>query len=326
MDQKRTSARPGIRLALAIGWTLTIVAPVGQCAEVEGLRLSPDTRRLEIDGKVAKQDVFPQLKGVLEYVAACEGGKIYESLFVLQPTAAQIYAATQRLGLPRGKAAWDDEQGKHYLPEGHPVKVSVRWKAGGEEQLRRIEDFIIDEAGKETMPHGDWVYIGSELVEDPASGQRVPQVTVVKNIISMHHQDPGVLIQNPLPSATDQTKHHANKKLLPKEGTSITLIIEIPKRKVAEGTVRIHAFLSGRVQGVGFRNFTQRAARQLNIGGWVKNLADGRVELIAEGDQKAIEAFKKQIRRGPRPAKVENLEIKAEQPMGLSPDQFDILY
>jgi acylphosphatase len=141
----------------------------------------------------------------------------------------------------------------------------------------------------------------------------------------MHHQDPGVLIQNPLESASDQSQHHCNKKLLPKEGTSITLIIEIPKRDVAEGAQRIHAFISGRVQGVGFRNFTQRAAKGLKVTGWVKNLDDGRVELVAEGDEKALAELEKQVRKGPRPARVKDVEIKREKATGLFED-FKIVY
>jgi len=310
---------------------LLILAPVlfgaasGGASKVKGLRVFPDQRRIEIDGKVAKQDVFPQLKGVLEYVAACQGGKVYESLFILQPKPEEILAATQQLGLTRGKAAWDDEAGKHHMPQGQPVTLWVRWKANGKENLRRVEDFVCDATGKETMPHCNWTYIGSEIVQDPATGKRVPQVAIVKNIVSLHHEDPGVLIQNPLPSATDQSKHHANKALLPKEGTSITLIIEIPKREIPTNTVRIHAFISGRVQGVGFRNFTQRWAKQYKLTGWVKNLPDGRVELVAEGDSKAIEQFEKKIHRGPRPARVTKVEIKREKPTGLS-DRFEVIY
>jgi len=277
-----------------------------------------------MDGKVAKQDVYPQLKGVLEYVGACEGGKVYESLFVLQPKPEEILDATKQLGLTRGKPAFDDGAGKHQMPEGQGVTLWIRWKDGGKEQLRRVEDFIRDEKTTETMPQCNWTYIGSEEVEDPGSGRKVPQVAVVKNIISLHHQDPGVLIQNPLPTATDQSKHHANKALLPKEGTSITMIIEIPKREIAAGVVSFHAFISGRVQGVGFREFTQRSAKQLKLSGWVKNLPDGRVEILAEGDETALAEFEKAIRTGPRPAKVTNVEITRGKATGLF-DHFDVI-
>ena len=53
--------------------------------------------------------------------------------------------------------------------------------------------------------------------------------------------------------------------------------------------VRAHAFFSGTVQGVGFRYTASGFARELHLTGWVKNLSDGRVEMVAEGPQKAIE-------------------------------------
>ena len=53
---------------------------------------------------------------------------------------------------------------------------------------------------------------------------------------------------------------------------------------------RIHCFIAGRVQGVSYRAYTQREATQLGLGGWVRNCADGRVELVAEGEQDKLQA------------------------------------
>jgi acylphosphatase len=58
---------------------------------------------------------------------------------------------------------------------------------------------------------------------------------------------------------------------------------------------RIHIFYSGRVQGVGFRFTVERIALKLGITGWVKNLFDGRVELVAEGKEEKLEKFLKEI-------------------------------
>jgi acylphosphatase len=67
--------------------------------------------------------------------------------------------------------------------------------------------------------------------------------------------------------------------------------------------------ISGRVQGVGFRFFAERAARELGIRGWVRNLADGRVEAHAVGPTAALEDFEARLRRGPRMAEVRSVEV-----------------
>ena len=59
---------------------------------------------------------------------------------------------------------------------------------------------------------------------------------------------------------------------------------------------RLHTYYSGRVQGVGFRFTTQNLARGFEVTGWVRNLPDGRVELLAEGERTELEAFGRAIR------------------------------
>lgn len=72
--------------------------------------------------------------------------------------------------------------------------------------------------------------------------------------------------------------------------------------------------LSGLVQGVGFRFFTQRAAARHQVRGYVKNLADGRVEAFAEGDEKSVENFKNDLIAGPTFSKVEHIEETVLEP------------
>lgn len=64
----------------------------------------------------------------------------------------------------------------------------------------------------------------------------------------------------------------------------------------------------GRVQGVGFRAFTRNAARALSLGGWVRNRPDGTVELEVEGPAEAVQAFRRQVRQGPRFSRVDGLD------------------
>jgi len=67
-------------------------------------------------------------------------------------------------------------------------------------------------------------------------------------------------------------------------------------------------FISGTVQGVGFRFFTQRAAARHQVLGYVRNLKDGRVEALAEGNEKAVENFKHDLTAGPTYSKVDEIE------------------
>lgn len=80
--------------------------------------------------------------------------------------------------------------------------------------------------------------------------------------------------------------------------------------------VRAHLLISGTVQGVGFRFFAARAARRRGVSGYVRNLADGRVEAVAEGDRLAVEGFLDDLRRGPAGAVVRAVETQWEAPEG----------
>jgi len=66
-------------------------------------------------------------------------------------------------------------------------------------------------------------------------------------------------------------------------------------------------YVSGAVQGVGFRFFAEQAAAKLGVAGYAKNLFDGRVEVYAIGSPAGLEALKKELRRGPRMASVEEI-------------------
>lgn len=77
--------------------------------------------------------------------------------------------------------------------------------------------------------------------------------------------------------------------------------------------------ISGIVQGVGFRYFTQRAAARHQVLGYVKNLENGDVESLAEGDAKAVEEFKNDLLTGPTFSKVEHIEEEVLEPSGLYP-------
>ena len=74
--------------------------------------------------------------------------------------------------------------------------------------------------------------------------------------------------------------------------------------------------VSGRVQGVGFRYFAQDAAQREGLTGFVRNLDDGRVEAIAEGEAEAMERFEMALHRGPSQARVSDVEHESLVPSG----------
>lgn len=72
---------------------------------------------------------------------------------------------------------------------------------------------------------------------------------------------------------------------------------------------RVHAVVSGDVQGVGFRYSARARARELGIAGWVRNLADGSVEVEAEGEAGAVERMLAWLDRGPSGARVASVAV-----------------
>ena len=76
--------------------------------------------------------------------------------------------------------------------------------------------------------------------------------------------------------------------------------------------VRAHIYVSGMVQGVFFRWHTKEEADKHGVKGWVRNLPDGRVEALLEGEKEAVEAVIEFCRRGPPLARVEKVEVQWE--------------
>ena len=74
--------------------------------------------------------------------------------------------------------------------------------------------------------------------------------------------------------------------------------------------------ISGRVQGVGFRYFAEAAAAREGLHGSVRNLADGHVEAVAEGEAESVERFERAIRHGPPGARVDHVEVDDIVPSG----------
>ena len=88
---------------------------------------------------------------------------------------------------------------------------------------------------------------------------------------------------------------------------------------------RIHIFISGLVQGVFFRDSARKEAKKLGLLGWVRNLSDGRVEIMAEGDKEKLEDLLEWSKRGPLIAEVEKVDFEWEEYSGEF-NSFEISY
>jgi len=88
---------------------------------------------------------------------------------------------------------------------------------------------------------------------------------------------------------------------------------------------RAHILYSGQVQGVGFRYTAQDIAMSLGLTGWVKNLEDGRVEIVAEGKEKDLNEFLDKISKGQLSRYIKNAELSWEKPT-MEFDNFDVAF
>lgn len=79
-----------------------------------------------------------------------------------------------------------------------------------------------------------------------------------------------------------------------------------------------HGYVSGRVQGVYFRQATAAQAERLDLDGWVRNLADGRVEVLFEGEEAAVDELAGWLQQGPEAAEVTALELQEQALQGVA--------
>ncbi len=77
--------------------------------------------------------------------------------------------------------------------------------------------------------------------------------------------------------------------------------------------VRIHVLISGNVQGVFFRSFLKSNARMYEVDGWVKNIPNGKVEAVFEGEEHDVEKMVELCRQGPPGAEIRNVEVRKEK-------------
>ena len=274
------------------------------------VKVSVEQKSIEVEG-VASEELgkyAEQLQGAIEYFACAIGGKTYESLFVLDCNPTEFYNALIKIGLKPGSPFYEDESGKRIPPKGDTVRLYIEWKNPEGKTMRfRAEDLVYNRKTKKPMQHIDWVFTGSRFMEDPATDEIVLQAELTKSIVATFHGDRSVILQNPLMEAIDESLYEANSKLLPKAGTKIKMIVD------GSPFVRFNVLISGKVQGVGFRDFTKQKADQMGVFGYVKNLPNGKVEAVLEGRESDLNGLMEKLRIGPESAKVEDVKVEKKE-------------
>ncbi len=264
---------------------------------------------------VARQGTYDVLKGAIEYALVSKGGKDYETLFVTDVPPAEIREALLAIGLKPGRPAKEAS-----LPAGPPVRVLVEYEEAGKERRRPIDEFVLSVKTGKPLEAGPWTYTGSVPSVDPRTKAETLQCVLTGNIIGLHWSDTSPLLQNPRPEARDENIYRSNLKELPEAGKPVRIVFQREERELPPGWKRVHAFASGRVQGVGYREFAQREARGLSLVGFVENLPDGRVEAVIEGPEEKVKQLLAKLARGPRAAQVTGLDQKDEPPEGAFKD------
>ena len=98
----------------------------------------------------------------------------------------------------------------------------------------------------------------------------------------------------------------------------IRVCVSATPQSIIRGFMQVgrRLFISGRVQGVGFRFFAEERAMIEGVHGWVRNLPDGRVEVYLEGERQSVDRVEASMRRGPAGAQVESVRVEEEVPSG----------
>jgi len=309
--------RPQMLAVFATLWLIALVF-TGVGRTEPALQIDEKQRKLVLDGEISKElgTYDEHLKGAVEYLICGPGGKAYESIVVVQNTAKEIAAAMEKLGVAPGTPpSYDYEQDKDISPTGTGVWLFVEWQQDGKTKRVRGEDLLYDVKTGQPMQNVVWVFSGSRLIPDLDSDDEeamILQAFTTNDIVALNHLDGSALFQNPLEAAKENA-YKKNDAVMPALGTPVKVTIEVGQ------DMQYHMIISGKVQGVGFRYFTQQTAKALGVKGYAKNLPNGTVEVVAEGNDATLAYFVDKLREGTEPSEVEKVEVKKRAHTGKYP-------
>ncbi len=151
---------------------------------------------------------------LVEYLAVAPGGKLHESVLSVDVRPLHLQLGLILLGLePKGGLRY---QGDTRLPQGSPLNVFVSWQRAGRSVKVAAEDLFWDTQGRKTMTRGAWVFSGSSVDKEGFVADR--ELSLVAS-----YRDPAAIVNNALPSGSDDAYYKANPRVVPAMRTAVTV-------------------------------------------------------------------------------------------------------
>jgi hypothetical protein len=220
---------------LVVGLLLWQGAPTRAGKDEGGVSVDKATRTIKIDAKIAPRKL-PHLKDIYPIeVVACwphpKGKKAHETVVIIEAKPSAVHQALVDLGLKPGTPVMGESKDP---PQGPEVNLYLEWTTPeGDAKRVSIDKTMVDNNGKLFPKSVKWRFTGSVMSKaDPTKDELSYGADVSGTLIAIFPVTDQTVLQTSLTMAEEKfMKLELNTKLLPKEGTPVKLVIEIPKGK-----------------------------------------------------------------------------------------------
>jgi hypothetical protein len=226
---------PRSTLPLAALAFLAVAAGAAEEKVAPGVALDRDRRTVAIDAKVAPRKIDdPRYKEIYPIeVIACwsfpKGQKAHETVVTVEAKPSDVHKALEALGLKPGKPVLGEAP---QAPQGPAVAVYIEVPRPDDKPLRLpVEKVLLDPKTNKPMPRVQWRFTGSVLSKpDPNKEEKVYGADLTGTLIAIFPVTDQTVLQTNLTIKEEKyVKLETNKKLLPKEGTPVRLVLEVPQ-------------------------------------------------------------------------------------------------
>ncbi len=173
--------------------------------------INSQERTVSLQGKINLQ------KGMIEVVACAPGGKMHESVLVIDVVPYHLQVALLLLGLKYVGGL--EYQGDPKQPQGDSVDITVTWSMNGKDTTVHVEDLVWNIEQSKPMERISWVFVGSKTEDGKFMADQE------KSIITTYH-DPFTIFDNPLQGGSNDDLYKVNENLVPAKGTPVIVTIK----------------------------------------------------------------------------------------------------